>query len=253
MSENQSGGIIEMVKLDRRVIPAEFSKVNCQLVELNGISISLMAFYRDCGETLHGRLERHTKEENEGIARILDELDQLVCRTLTTQETSLQMSDVLQCMNDKLEELDWKISREAEEMDKKMIESLKEKIGQLKERLEEVLNQLINDGQKEMLTKQEDKEEIVDKGIKGEVRDVGTRINGKEIGNLVVDLANGTERRGKLEEMDVPVANRRIGKTKNPNADMLSILANARAIPEPDVDICFLSRASDETGERSNC
>jgi hypothetical protein len=41
--------------------------------------------------------------------------------------------------------------------------------------------------------------------------------------------------------MGVPVANRRIWKTKNPDVDMFSILANTRAISEPDVDICFVT------------
>jgi hypothetical protein len=40
MSENLSGAIMEMVKLDRMVIHAEFSKVNSQLVEWNVISRS---------------------------------------------------------------------------------------------------------------------------------------------------------------------------------------------------------------------
>jgi hypothetical protein len=82
---------------------------------------------------------------------------------------------------------------------------------------------------------------------------VGSRIDGKEIGNLIVELANAAEIRCRLEEIGVPVANRRIWTTKNPDVDMLSILRNARAIQEPDVDICFLSLASDETGEMSNC
>jgi hypothetical protein len=66
---------------------------------------------------------------------VLDELGQMVCTTLTTKDESLQISDVFRCMNDKLEEVDWKINREAEERDKKLIEYLKEKVGQLKEGL----------------------------------------------------------------------------------------------------------------------
>jgi hypothetical protein len=66
------------------------------------------------------------------------------------------MRDVFQWTNFKLEELDWMINREGEEMDKKMIDCLEKKVGQLKERLEEVLNQLINDSQKEMFTIRKD-------------------------------------------------------------------------------------------------
>jgi hypothetical protein len=44
MLENLSGIIMEMVKLDSKVIPAELSTVNSQLVELNAISRSLMFF-----------------------------------------------------------------------------------------------------------------------------------------------------------------------------------------------------------------
>jgi hypothetical protein len=72
--------IMELVELNRRVIPAELSKVNGQLVGLNGISRSLMAFWGDCGETLYDKLEKLTKEENERIARMLDELGQMVYR-----------------------------------------------------------------------------------------------------------------------------------------------------------------------------
>jgi hypothetical protein len=68
---------------------------------------------------------------------------------------------------------------------------------------------------------------------------VGTRIDGKEIDNLVVEFANGAKIRGRLEEMNVPEENRRKGKTKNPDADIFIILANAKAIPVSDADICF--------------
>jgi hypothetical protein len=52
ISTNLREAIMKMVKLDRKIIPAELSKVNRRLVELNGISRSLMVFCGDCGETL---------------------------------------------------------------------------------------------------------------------------------------------------------------------------------------------------------
>jgi hypothetical protein len=103
---------------------------------------------------------------------------------------------------------------------------------------------LIKDGQKERSTIQADEEEIVVRRIKVEGRDERTRIDGKEIGNLVVELTNGAGIRGRKEEIDVPLENRRIEKTMNRDLDMFSILANTRAISEPDVDICFCHEPS---------
>jgi hypothetical protein len=49
----------------------------------------------------------------------------------------------------------------------------------------------------------------------------------------------GAEFVGKLEERGIFVENRRIKNTPNPCADLMSLFANARAVPNPEQEICY--------------
>jgi hypothetical protein len=148
-------------------------------------------------------------QDSQKIAENLREIGEMIVGIVGIRDDFSNIYGIFEEVKSKIEEVDWRINQDIEERNRRMIECLEEVVEPFRVKPYEVLSRLDDGEGKKEADAAEEEERIIQRMEVSTKND--DKIDVREMSELFMELGNGPEFLGRLEECKILVDNRRIG------------------------------------------